>query len=109
MLVNVLLYVFPYFAKNDFWIMTFMWTLQANETHVWLHCKPDQTSYLVGNYCKRGRLLMTPESHRRHHRDLHDRYFCTLNGWANFVVNIFANIMFRIKSHINKKIKILQE
>lgn len=102
-LINILL-LFSYFNENNFWIMTFMWALQANETHVWLHCFSDAPFFV--KFLQRFGLLMTPESHRRHHRDSHDRYFCTLNGWANSFVNIFANKLYKIKANfeINKKV-----
>jgi len=92
-LVVMLLYFFEW---SDFWVMTFMWTLQANETHVWLHAPASQAPYFIRGLQKVG-LLMTGAMHKRHHVESHDRNFCTLNGWANGLVNIFAKVMFKIK------------
>ncbi|AYV81585.1 MAG: hypothetical protein Harvfovirus43_7 [Harvfovirus sp.] len=100
-LVNILLLFFPYFSESNFWMTTFLFTVQANETHAWLHTRHDERPYFV-KYLQKFGLLTTAESHRRHHRDEHSRYFCTLNGWANPLVNIFANILYTIKVHIEE-------
>ncbi len=56
--------------------------LIANQCHKWAHMKDAECPQLV-RLAQRARLILRPETHRRHHARPHDSYYCTANGWTN--------------------------
>ena len=54
--------------------------LPTNQVHQWAHqCAPPRP---VRWLQERG-LILSPETHARHHRDPHASHYCITNGWCN--------------------------
>lgn len=65
---------------HAFVTFTALGVLAANQCHKWAHmARPPRLVRLA----QRLRLILPPESHRRHHAPPHASHFCTANGWLN--------------------------
>lgn len=65
---------------HAFVTFTALGVLTANQCHKWAHmARPPRLVRLA----QRLRLILTPESHRRHHAPPHASHFCTASAWLN--------------------------
>ncbi|QHN71155.1 B of TMEM189 [Mollivirus kamchatka] len=74
----------PTWAFVLLWVCTFIGT--AADTHRLAHCPADATPAWVG-FLRRAGLLLSPESHDKHHRLVNTTgrlgYFSVMTGWSN--------------------------
>lgn len=65
---------------HAFLTFTALGVLAANQCHKWAHMpRPPRLARLA----QRLRLILPPESHRRHHASPHASHFCAASGWLN--------------------------
>lgn len=75
----------PASAWRDALVLSFgAGVVATNLLHKWSHARPAPA--LVG-WLQRRRLVLTPDAHRRHHRDGHAGAYCVTTGWLNPVAD----------------------
>lgn len=75
----------PFFVLN-FWVWTCLWVALTNQFHSWSHM---QNPPLLAVILQKTGLILSPNTHRKHHQMPFDRNYCITNGWLEPVLTYF--------------------